>query len=120
MFTSEAMPASDATGSRGAVTGDGRRRAGRTLGCESAIVLVESNTLSSGKCVIIGGVLYHVISPYKTTGRPSGKGPARLTHAQEMTHMRKLVISCHCITGLSNRIPPKLIFAGLIPRLAVL
>jgi hypothetical protein len=63
---------------------------------------------------------YHAIFPYKTTGRPSGKGPARLTHAQEMTHMRKLVISCHCITGLSNRIPPKLIFAGLIPRLAVL
>jgi hypothetical protein len=58
------------TGSRGAVTGDGRRR----LGGESAIVLVESNTLSSGKCVIIGGVLYHVSHLIKDDRRASGKG----------------------------------------------
>jgi hypothetical protein len=73
---------------------------------ESCKIEADANTLSSGKCVIIGGVLYHAIHPYKATGRPSGKGPARLTHAKEVTLMRKLVISCHCITKQASQIPP--------------
>jgi hypothetical protein len=63
--------------------GAGQPGAGRAIGSESAIVLVESNTLPSVFCAIIGSVLYHVISPYKTTGQSAGNALTRLTRQME-------------------------------------
>jgi hypothetical protein len=52
----------------------------RAVAGESAIVLVESNTLPSVFCGKIEGVPYHVSHPIKDERRTSGKGNGALAN----------------------------------------
>jgi hypothetical protein len=70
------------SGSRGAVTGDGRRRPTRTLGCESANGAVIPNTIPGGSMVLLSGNFPRTF-PFQSESRRGGNPNGFLTTESE-------------------------------------
>jgi hypothetical protein len=108
------------TGSRGAVTGDGRRRPTRTrVAGESRRNISYANALSSenvGQLLVNSSkrdynmvVLLHL--PFKQNAL--GLATEGVPNSRKGGYpMRKLVISCHFTTSYAIQIPPILRIAG--------
>jgi hypothetical protein len=117
MPATEGMPASEATGSRGAVTGDGRTRRTRTrrvsqttankaIGCNQGGIVIESY------CCLTSSKSERPPTALVTPGGPSNR--------QEAKSMTTNVFLPYCLTVCRICESPKRDFAGAVRVKAVL